>query len=276
VPESATQSCASAWMVLACSEGISRNKLKFESSLEATQGCSMARKDEAEDWLREGLYPSAIARRMGISTKSVIQYLRTKVGEGSLRLSDVYFSWSAEKREILQQAGKKKFPDVRLLSANELSREDFDLFLSLFGSRFVGDLYEYISLTERAIHRLVRSRLEREYGPTDDGWWRKGIPSAIRVKCVSRREEDQDPAEQFAYTTLIDLRTVISGNWRLFQNEIPEQYRSDRRKLESDLTRLNGIRNFVMHPVKEKKWTDDDFIFVRSLCKLFDGTGQVR
>src|SRR5438552_2813471 len=182
--------------------------------------CSMARKDEVEEWLREGLYPSAIARRMDISTKSVIQYLRTKVGEGSLRLSDVYFSWPTEKREILQQAGKKKFPDVRLLSANELSREDFDLFQSLRDSRFVGDLYEYISLTERAIHRLVRSRLEREYGPIDDGWWRKGIPTTIRVKCVSQREEDQDPAEEFAYTTLIDLLTVISKNWRLFQSEI--------------------------------------------------------
>lgn len=61
----------------------------------------MARKHEAEKLLREGSYPSEIARHMGISVKSVIQYLRTRVGEGSLRLSDVYFSWTPEKREVL-------------------------------------------------------------------------------------------------------------------------------------------------------------------------------
>ena len=92
---------------------------------------------------------------------------------------------------------------------------------------------------------------------------------------MSQREEDQDPAEEFAYTTLIDLLTVISKNWRLFQSEIPEQYRPDRKKLESDLTRLNGIRNSVMHPVKERRWSDDDFMFVRSLRNLFDGTAAV-
>lgn len=230
----------------------------------------MARKDEAEEWLRQGLYPSAIAQRMGISVKSVIQYLRTQVGEGSLRLSDVYFSWPAEKREMLQQAGRKKFTDVRLLTANGLSRDDFDLFQSLRNSRvFAGDLYEYISLTELAIHRLVRSRLEREFGPTDDGWWRKGISSSIRVKCVSRREEDIDPADQFAYTTLIDLLEVISKNWPLFQGEIPEKYRPNRKQLESDLARLNRIRNSVMHPVKDRKWSEDDFVFVRQMWTLF-------
>lgn len=230
----------------------------------------MARKDEAQEWLRDGLYPSAIAQRMDISARSVIQYLRTKVGEGTLRLSDVYFSWPAEKRQILQQAGRKKCADVRLLSANGLSREDLELFQSFRNSRiFAGDLYEYISLTELAIHRLARARLEREFGSREDGWWRKGIPSAIRIKCVSRREEDEDPADPFSYTTLIDLLSIISNNWPLFQTEVPDAYRSDRKKLASVLVRLNGIRNSVMHPVKKRKWSEDDFTFVRGMWTLF-------
>jgi hypothetical protein len=207
---------------------------------------------------------------MGISVKSVIQYLRTKVGEGSLRLSDVYFSWPAAKREILQKAGRTKVPDATLLTAHALTREDCEFFRSLRDSRvFAGDLYEYISVTEVGIHRLVRRRLEREFGTTDDAWWRKGIPGQLRVRCVSRREEDEDPADPYSYTTLIDLLTVMTSNWPLFQNELPERYGPNRRQLEKDMARLNGIRNSVMHPVKERKWTEDDFVFVRQMWAMF-------
>lgn len=231
----------------------------------------MARKNEAEGFLRQGLYPSEIANRMGISVKSVVQYLRTQIGEGSLRLSDLYFSWPPEKREILNKAGRGKYPDNRLLSANRLTRDDLELFLSLSNPHvFAGDLYEYVSVAEVAIHRLVRARLEREFGLDEDGWWRKGIPSNIRVKCVSRREEDDDPCEEpYAYTTLVDLVAVISKNWSLLEREVPKEYRANRKQLESDMVRLNGIRNSVMHPVKERKWSEDDFVFVRRMCTRF-------
>lgn len=44
-------------------------------------------KEQAEKLLRSGLYPSQIASEMGVSVSTVIQYLRTRVGEGALRLS---------------------------------------------------------------------------------------------------------------------------------------------------------------------------------------------
>lgn len=234
----------------------------------------MARKHEAEQHLREGSYPSEIARRMGISTKTVTQYLRTRVGEGALRLSDLYFSWSPEKREVLQQAGQGEYPDDRLLTSNGLCREDLELFLSLHNRRaFSGDMYDYVSEAELAIHRLVRTVLESEFGVEDHGWWREGISKDIRARCAARREEDDDPSEdQYAYTTLIQLSVIISKNWNCFERAVPRKYRSNRKQLGSDLVRLNGIRNAVMHPVKERKWTEDDFEFVRGLSRLFEAT----
>lgn len=231
----------------------------------------MARRNEAERLLREGLYPSQIAARMNVSVKSVVQYLRTQVGEGSLRLSDLYFSWPPQKREILQKAGRKYYPDDRLLSMNDLSRDDFQLFNSLCIPRvFRGDLYEYVSDTEVAIHRLVRDRLEREFGLGEHGWWRKGIPKGIREKCASRREEDDDPCEEpYAYTTLIELKVTIINNWKLLKGELPTDYSANRKLLESHLNRLNRIRNSVMHPVKNRTWSDDDFYFARTICALF-------
>lgn len=231
----------------------------------------MARKHAAEQLLRQGLCPSEIAGQMGISVKSVIQYLCTRVGEGSLRLSDLYFSWAPEKREALQQAGRGRYPDDRILSSNGLCREELELFESLRSRRvFSGDMYEYISEAEVAIHRLFRAILERELGVEESGWWRDGVPSNIRVKCASRREEDDEPCEAaYAYTTLIDLSTVISKNWTMFQEILRRGYAANRKQLESDLIRLNGIRNAVMHPVKERRWTEDDFEFVRRICGLF-------
>src|ERR671924_352935 len=95
----------------------------------------MARKNEAEQLLRQGYYPASIAREMRISVRSVIQYLQTRVGEGALRLSDLYFSWPPEKREVMQharQGGRAAGPQ---LSANDLTRDDLYLFQSLRNSR---------------------------------------------------------------------------------------------------------------------------------------------
>jgi hypothetical protein len=232
----------------------------------------MARKDEAEQLLREGLDPSGIARQMGISIGSVIQYLRTQVGEGSLRLSDLYFSFPPEKRKLLQ-AHKRKgaYTDDHYLRSNELTRDELDLFESLRSQRvFSGDMYEYISLAEVSIHNLVRTILEREFGSEESGWWRQGVPSNIRAKCATRREEDEEPCEcAYAYTTLIDLSALILKNWQAFSGVLPKEYAANRGQIERDLIRLNRIRNSIMHPVKERKWSEDDFEFVRSICELF-------
>lgn len=179
----------------------------------------MARKNEAELLLRQGLYPSEIAEHMGIGVKSVIGYLRTRIGEGALRLSDLYFSWPPEKREILQKAARGTYPDDRLLSSNGLCRDELFLFQSLSSPHiFQGDMYEYVSAAEVAIHGLVRTLLEREFGPEEEGWWRRGISDKIRKECASRREEDEEPCETpYAYTTLIHLSEVISKNWSLFK-----------------------------------------------------------
>lgn len=235
----------------------------------------MARKNDAEKLLRDGSCPSEIANHMGVSVKTAIQYLCTQVGEGTLRLSDIYFSWPSEKRAILQQAGGGAYPDHRLLSANGLCSDEFDLFHSLRGRGvFRGDMYEYISEVEIALHQLVRMTLEREFGDGETGWWRSGIPKDIRKSCVSRREEDDEPCEQsYPYTTLIELSAIISKNWAVFKAVVPTEYAANRKELESALRRLNRIRNAVMHPVKERKWTEDDFEFVRSISGRLSADG---
>jgi hypothetical protein len=246
---------------------------------DAHVGCigtrQMARKEQAEKLLRKGLYPSQIASEMGVSAGTVIQYLRTRVGEGALRLSDIYFAFPAEKRNVLRQAlvqePKRGYIDYRGLQEHGVAREDADLFKSLQRGRvFAGDMYEYISDIEMTIHQMVRHTLESQFGGQENGWWRQGISEDIRRKCATRREEDAEPCDSpFAYTDMIDLSKIILKNWGLFQNNVPQAYGINRKVLETDFVRLNTIRNSVMHPVKQRDWSEDDFQFVKNVRERF-------
>src|SRR5438477_4322247 len=76
----------------------------------------MLRKDEAAQHLMSGMSPREIARTMGITIASVEQYLYTKVGEGTIRRSDILFSIELETRKLIenliQQSGKTDFNSI--------------------------------------------------------------------------------------------------------------------------------------------------------------------
>lgn len=155
--------------------------------------------------------------------------------------------------------------------ANGLTLEDWEFYKPVrIRSAFAGDLYEHLSETELAVHDFVVSKLKQTFGDGENGYWRKGVPMAIRIKCQGRREEDEDPSDSpLQYTTLIELSQVISANWNHFCDELPRPYRADRSLLKKDFLRLNRIRNTVMHPVKRRYWTEDDFQFAAKIRALF-------
>jgi hypothetical protein len=241
----------------------------------------MARKHEAEKLLSQGLSPSQIAAKMeGISFSSVLQYLYTRVGEGSLKVSDIFFAIPKESREIFEAAitereGHRKI-DWGKLAGTSYSRAELDLYLDLRDSpHFRGDMYEHISAIEVSVHDLIRTVLISHFGP--EAWWRKGVPLKIRKDCVDRQEEDDDPIdEKYAYTTLIHLKEILDKNWMAFKNVLPKQWADKKPEFLGEFNQLNAIRNAVMHPVKKRSWSKDEFEFVRDFnrrfgdCKLAD------
>jgi hypothetical protein len=125
-----------------------------------------------------------------------------------------------------------------------------------------GDMYEYIRDVELTLHRRIKEELSRNYGAA--GWWQKGVPLEIRKACVSVREEDDEPIDDpFCSSNLIHLKKILESEWPLFLKTLPAKLR-DKKQLTSSLGRLNRIRNAVMHPVKGKQLTEDDFCFVRT------------
>lgn len=232
----------------------------------------MARKTEAGDLLKEGLLPSEIATRMGISASSVLQYLRTRVGEGALRFSDIYFSWPAATRQLLADAVEEQKGRDWTESRNGITRDDVEFYRSIRQRRvFAGDLYEHLAETELAIHDMARRILVTHFGDGEAGYWRQGVPVNVRKRCHERREEDDEPSESpFQYTTLIELADIIGKNWSVFREVLPKGYAANKRALTDDFARLNRIRNAVMHPVKRRRWSEDDFEFAKRLRMVFE------
>jgi hypothetical protein len=222
--------------------------------------------------LRNGNYPSQIAGETGETIVTVLRRLQSAAGHGEIRLSEIYFSWPETKRALMQELSDDSTPDAATVEQNELTLEELELFIELRSTlTFNADMYHYVSELELGLHDLVSSCLMREFGEEDSGWWRQGINEKIRQSCAMRREGDEDPADHpFSYTTLIDLYNIIANNWgNLFVEEVPDYYRNSKPILSSNFSRLNRIRNAIMHPVKRRKLREDDFEFVRGMYDRF-------
>jgi hypothetical protein len=105
---------------------------------------------------------------------------------------------------------------------------------------------------EILLHRYIKRRLAETYGPSEEGWWVKGVPLPIREECVKRREADPSRDEPFAYTYLIDLRAILDKNWSIF-DAYQKQARGAMNQVSKQglldcLQRVNEIRNRHAHP----------------------------
>jgi hypothetical protein len=203
-------------------------------------------------------------------------YLLTQVGEGALRRSDILFSIPGEQRRTFESfikanAHRGHWGTINAAQTAGHERETFRLYLDLATERvWRGDLYEYIADIELLMHDLVRSTLTGQYGDSEKGWWRQGVPIAVRTACVTARENDPTPVpDPFSYTTFIHLADIVEKNWEAFRGALPTALDTSKKDFLSSLRRLNSIRNGVMHPSKRIEMQDDDFLFVRTLWQAY-------
>jgi hypothetical protein len=117
---------------------------------------------------------------------------------------------------------------------------------------------------EVRLHRFIKEVFIQEHG--EENWWRGGIPDRIRADCAATRERDNEPAsDAYCYTTLMNLREILDKQWSVLSQHLPKSLQGDKKAFLDELKRLNGIRNSVMHPVRNDSFSENDFEFVRSL-----------
>jgi len=188
------------------------------------------------------------------------------IGCAAIRHSDVLFSIPPEIRKAIEseiENGDRSAVGERLKKRGlSIDWEDVYTVLRHYGHA-LGDMYEDIRTIEVGLHRLIRQGLEQKFGASESGWWRKGVPLKVRMKCVDRREEDDsnDWLEPYCYTDLIDLSAILESNWSVLCDSLPKQLRNQKRPLLKDLSRLNEIRRNVMHPVRGGVPNEEAFKF---------------
>jgi len=232
----------------------------------------MSRSEDAVQLLNEGLPPSEIAARLNTGGADVMRHLCLKIGEGDLRRSDIVFSIHSQLRHVIEEIIAEKQATSMRVIARELARRgiqanrlDVRVYLKYRRARVVlGDLYELVRNIEVRLHRFIREVFIEEYG--EENWWRGGVPDRIRADCAATRERDPEPAKDaYGYTTLLNLREILDKQWGVLGPHLPKAIQSDKKAFLEQLKRLNGIRNAVMHPVRNDDFSDDDFEFVRAL-----------
>lgn len=154
---------------------------------ESYRNWSMGRPHDVASLLREGLSPAEMAKRLGISTGSVRQYLWVAVGEGLIRPSDVLFSLPRTLRKeagtIIRENKPKTVSDLqRELYKRGVGydREELQMLWNLMGGTIHHHLYEFIINTEKALHDKIREILQEKFGNKESGWWRQGAGTRRR------------------------------------------------------------------------------------------------
>ena len=175
----------------------------------------MTRKDEAAQHLLSGKSPREIARTMGITIASVEQYLYTKVGEGTIKRSDILFSIERETRrvieDIIQQSGKTDFNSIFAVArrmGHALNYDELRIYLKLRDARVsMGDMYELICRIELNYTRRSNSFLsKRTVAVKKAGGDKESRLKFVRtaMKCV--RPIRSPPLNRFAILPLFICR----------------------------------------------------------------------
>lgn len=231
--------------------------------------------------LLQGKSPAQIAGELHIPLGVILNQLYRAVGQGLLRRSDILFSIEPEVRKAIEDAisGTGSNEPRRLRgplahSGIQVSREDLDMYLRLRDSRVdLGDMYEFVREIELRLHDYIRTALVAEYGEAE--WWRKGVPLPVREDCAVMNERDAEPVGSlYCYTTLMNLRLILDREWSVLSKNLAPGVRADKQQFLADLSRLNRIRNIVMHPVKGIMFTAEDFDFVRRLRRQLLQAGE--
>ena len=249
--------------------------------LHPTECMNRDRRIQTTNLLQQGKSPSQIAHELHIPLGVILNQLYRAVGTGQLRRSDILFSIDQLVRHAIEEAiSKTGSSEPRRLrpelakSGMQISREDLEVYLRLRDARVdLGDMYEFVREIELRLHDYIRTALIAEYGENE--WWRKGVPLPVREDCAVMNERDGEPVSSlYCYTTLMNLRFILDREWNVLSKNLPGGVRADKQQFLADLSRLNRIRNIVMHPVKGVMFTADDFDFVRRLRRQLLQAGE--
>jgi len=174
--------------------------------------------------------------------KALGAYLASFSGDARQKYRDLRGSQGQTTRaRRAQQALKESFPAFDPSGLEDfLSREKEQT--NLKGKAIIDRL-------EVLIKKMVLQELKQEFGDQGDEWWLQGIPKAVRLEAVTRSEkDDKQRGAREAYFDLIDYRTIVQGQWQLFQPLFGFGKKNENKERATKwMVDLNDMRKVVAH-----------------------------
>lgn len=101
-----------------------------------------------------------------------------------------------------------------------------------------------------------------------EDWWTEFVPLNIRTSCAQRQEEERNQFPREAYLCLIDLKTILEKNWRLFEHHFRAAGVGDKKNGLEWIDAVNcKYRRMAWHPLKRHvtgfKYSSGDIEFLR-------------
>lgn len=97
---------------------------------------------------------------------------------------------------------------------------------------------------EQRIRNNIQRILEQQFG---EGWWKEGVPTAIRAKAAALREEKGSEDEPWQFIYLINCRDIVQKNWSLFQHLYSFGPKSNKEDGTKWMVEFNQIRSDASH-----------------------------
>ena len=231
----------------------------------------------------ESIIFSKLITKTGLSRNEVETLLFSLVGKKILYLTDIYFRWGKEERQILQRMSEENTDTSHkdkqdILAKAELTDDDIYFFKKLRTKKvFLNDLYSMVCLLENMLHEKLYQKMKDVHG---HDWWRKGVPQKTRENCSLRFEGDNEtletyndegkgpPFDRYCYTNFIDLFSIMKHNNRHndFNDFLPSGLK-DMGLLKKRFSKLNTTRNIVMHPIKPYKYDEHIFLDLKDILE---------
>lgn len=126
------------------------------------------------------------------------------------------------------------------------------------------EAYKLVATIEMCLHAFIVAKLKDAHGTDEREWWTKRVKDTIRIECGKRRELDPKRRDICYYLDLIHLEEILEKNWAIFDRDFQKvsQELENKKLFLSQFSRLNTLRNEVMHPLRGETWDNEEFQWV--------------
>jgi DNA sulfur modification protein DndB len=195
-------------------------------------------------------YIKPVMQYLSAAQFDTLKQLRTRTGQAGV---------DASKFTLLAEINKV-YPEFEPLGLKE--------FYKKIDTTNNEEAKKYLPIIEIKIHNHVIETLKNQYGSSISQWWHNGVKETIKSKVVAEATSRGDyNAENYPkYLYLVNLKEIISDNWKLFSETYTINAKSNESKVKclAWFTKLNYIRDVCSHP-PQGGISDEDLEHVKNI-----------